>query len=204
VTAAARKPSRKGADQRDRLMAAAIEAIAENGPDRVTVRDIASRAGISPSHVLYYFGRRDQILIETLRWSEAELAARRHAELRRFRAPARALRRFVELYLPAAAVDLRWNLWHQVIARPPAQPETVAMIRALEQGWVDDLAALVKDGQRKGVFGPVEPESFALRALLIMDGVASAIVLGVPGRTPSWGADLVESALLAELGVRRR
>jgi len=191
----------KGSDQRNRVLAAAIETIAERGPDRVTVRDIASRAGISPSHVLYYFGRRDRILVETLRWSEEELAERRHTELARMRSPVKALHRFVKLYLPVDSVDLRWNLWNQVIARPPTDPETVAMVGALEQHWVDDLVLLLKQGQEAGVFTVDDPAPFALQTRLLMDGVASDIVLGVQGRTSTWGLRFVLSALERDLGV---
>lgn len=191
----------KGADQRARVLDAAIQSIAEQGPERVTVRNIASRAGISPSHVLYYFGSRDQILVETLRWSEEELAERRRTELARFRAPARALRRFVELYLPDGPQDLRWNLWHQVIARPPTSTATAELIGALEQGWVDDLAELVAEGQRQGAFKPVDPQPFALRARLLMDGVAGDIALGLAGRTRAWGVNFVQTTVLEWLDV---
>lgn len=194
----------KGADQRARLLKAALDAIAEQGPDAVTVRDIAARAGISPSHVLYYFGSRDQILVETLRWSEEDLADKRRAELARLRAPSRALRRFIELYLPANALDVRWNLWHQVIARPPSDAATLALIGELEQGWVDDLAALVRDGQQRGTFGPVDAESFALRARLLMDGAAGDIVLDLPDRSRTWAVGFVDSTLQGELAVHDR
>lgn len=200
---AARKIGRKGSEQRDRVLAAAIEAIAERGPDRVTVRNIASRAGISPSHVLYYFGRRDRILIETLRWSEEELTQRRRAELGRLRSPRKALRRFVALYLPVGAVDLRWNLWNQLVARPPTDLETVALVAAMEREWVDDLVEIVRNGQRSGVFAASDPEAFALHARLLMDGVANEIVLGLSGRGAAWGIAFVTSALERELGVQR-
>jgi AcrR family transcriptional regulator len=200
---AVRKLGAKGSEQRDRVLAAAIEAIAERGPDRVTVRDIASRAGISPSHVLYYFGRRDRILIETLRWSEADLTQRRRAELGRLRSPLKALRRFVALYLPVDAVDLRWNLWNQLVARPPTDPETLAMVGALEREWVDDLVELVRNGRETGAFSVSDPEAFALHARLLMDGVANDIVLGLPGRSASWGVAFVSSALESDLGVQR-
>jgi len=203
TTNTVRTPGAKGSDQRDRVLAAAIEAIAERGPDRVTVRDIAARAGISPSHVLYYFGRRDRILIETLRWSEEELKKRRRSELGRLHSPMKALRRFVALYLPVDAVDLRWNLWNQMSARPPTDPETLAMVGALEQEWVDDLVELIRDGNQRGEFAVSDPETFALRARLLMDGVASDILLGLPGRSSSWGVAFVNSALERESGVRR-
>jgi AcrR family transcriptional regulator len=193
----------KGSEQRDRVLAAAVEAIAERGPDRVTVRDIASRAGISPSHVLYYFGRRDRILVETLRWSEEELTQRRRAELGRLRSPLKALRGFVALYLPVDAVDLRWNLWNQLVARPPSDPETVAMVGAMEREWIEDLVELVRKGCDAGVFAVSDPEAFALHARLLMDGVANDIILGLSGRSAAWGVAFVTSALERELGVQR-
>ena len=76
------------------------------------------------------------------------------------------------------------------------------MVGALEQGWVDDLATLVRRGQDLGVFGTADPDSVALRARLLMDGVASDIVLGLPGRNADWGIRLVTQALGVELGVR--
>jgi len=203
VTDTVRLVGAKGSDQRDRVLAAAIDAIAERGPDRVTVRDIASRAGISPSHVLYYFGRRDRILIETLRWSEEELTTRRRAELGRLRSPWRGVRRFIEPYLPVDAVDTRWNLWNQVIARPPTDPDTLALVAALEQEWVDDLARLVAAGVDDGSFTSVEPAPFALQARLLMDGVASDVVLGLPERSTKWGVGLVTRTFAAQLGVHR-
>jgi AcrR family transcriptional regulator len=193
----------KGSERRDRVLAAAIEAIAERGPDRVTVRDIASRAGISPSHVLYYFGRRDRILVETLRWSEEELTQRRRAELGRLRSPLKLLRAFVALYLPVDAVDLRWNLWNQLVARPPSDPETVAMVGAMEREWVTDLVELVRNGCDAGAFAVSDPEAFALYARLLMDGVANDITLGLSGRSAAWGVAFVTSALERELGVQR-
>ncbi|MEO8329723.1 MAG: TetR/AcrR family transcriptional regulator [Candidatus Nanopelagicales bacterium] len=199
-----RTVSSKGSDQRDRVLAAAVDAIAEHGPDRVTVRDIAARAAISPSHVLYYFGRRDRILIETLRWSEEELAVRRHAQLRRARSPWKAMVRFVTLYLPTSADDTRWNLWNQVIARPPTDPETIALVGALEQVWVDDLAALIVSGIADGSFKPVDAPAVALQTRLLMDGVASDIVLGLPDRSVRWGTQTVTSALAEQLGVHQR
>jgi AcrR family transcriptional regulator len=203
MSAPALPSSGKGVDQRARVLRAAIEAIAERGPERVTIRDIAARADISPSHVMYYFGRRDRILVETLRWSEEELSVRRRSELGPLRSPAKALRRFVRLYLPTATEDLRWNLWHQIIARPPTDAQTLTLVAALEQEWVDDLDVLVREGADAGEFAVDDPAEFALRARLLMDGVASDIVLGLPGRTPTWGVGLVTAALEKELGVRR-
>ena len=193
----------KGSDQRDRVLAAAVDAIAEHGPHRVTIRDIGARAGISPSHVLYYFGKRENILMETLRWSEGELSTRRTQELGAAGSVAQKLDRFVELYLPVDARDVRWNLWNQVIAAPPRTPETDQLIADLEQLWVDDLEGILSEGIAAREFRSVEVSELALRARLLMDGVASEVVLGLPGRTAGWAVDYIRAWMADEVGMDR-
>ena len=68
------------ADQRRaRVLEATIAAIADVGVDALRMTDISERAGMTPGHILYYFGNKDRILIETLRWSEHDLAESRRA-----------------------------------------------------------------------------------------------------------------------------
>ena len=191
----------KGADQRDRVLAAAVDAIAERGPHRVTVRDIASRAGISPSHVLYYFGKRENILMETLCWSESALSTQRAGELASAESATQKLVRFIELYLPVDARDVRWNLWNQVIAAPPRTPPTDQLVAEMEQVWVDDLQHVLSEGIAAGEFRSVDVPELALRARLLMDGVASEVILGLPGRTAEWGVSYVRGWIADELGV---
>jgi len=191
----------KGADQRDRVLAAAVDAIAERGPHRVTVRDIASRAGISPSHVLYYFGKRENILMETLCWSESVLSTQRAGELASAESATQKLVRFIELYLPVDARDVRWNLWNQVIAAPPRTPPTDQLVAEMEQVWVDDLQHVLSEGTATGEFRSVDVPELALRARLLMDGVASEVILGLPGRTAEWGVSYVRGWLAHELDV---
>lgn len=62
----------KGNKQRRRVYAEAMRAIAELGPERVTMRVLGARLGMSPGHILYFFGSKDRLLLETLRWSEED------------------------------------------------------------------------------------------------------------------------------------
>ena len=94
-------------DRRTQVLLAAVEAFAERGANGVRLKDISDRVGMSPGHILYYFGRKDRVLLETLRWSENELAERRREELGRMRAPWRAVCHFVDLYLPVSAQSER-------------------------------------------------------------------------------------------------
>lgn len=56
-------------DTRDRLIASAVELMAEHGSvDKVTLRSVASGAGVSPTAVYRHFSDHDALLGETTRW----------------------------------------------------------------------------------------------------------------------------------------
>ncbi|GGS69434.1 transcriptional regulator [Planobispora rosea] len=186
---------------RAHVLRAALLAIDEVGPERVRVRDIAERAGMSSGHVMYYFGKRDRILVSTLLLSEDELAERRTAELASVAGPREAVGRFVELYLPVSATDVRWRLWAQVIARPPTDAQTLTRIAGFTGTWVRELAGIVTRGIGEGVFRPIgDAEDHATRMCRIMDSLANDVLLGLPGCDAAWARDQAVRAILRELG----
>jgi AcrR family transcriptional regulator len=170
------------ADQRRaRVLEATIAAIADVGVDALRMTDISERAGMTPGHILYYFGNKDRILIESLRWSEHDLAeGRRSAPARR--GACRRLRALVDDYLPQGTADARWNLWMQVGIHPPDDHETRELLEQLNDLWRADLIGLVRDGIDEGVFA--EPslgrEEFARRALWFLDGLSMSLLNGSP------------------------
>ncbi len=179
---------RAGADdQRERVMEAAMLEIVERGLDAVSMRDIARRAGMSPGHILYYFGSKDVLLLEVLRWSEADLSRSRRVALASTRGRDGAIRRFCELYLPADQHDPRWHLWIQLQARPPRDEASLDVLLDLLQGWIVDLTAIV--GER----------SLAERACSLMDGLAMEMLLGLPGRTRARALRISQDAIRREL-----
>jgi AcrR family transcriptional regulator len=173
----------RGDQQRRRAIEAAIAAIAEVGVDALRMTDIAKRAGMTPGHILYYFDRKDRILVEALSWSEHDLAEKRRRALARDGSPRDRVRRFVDRYLPKGTADPRWNLWLQVGSRPPEDAETVTLFEELIDLWRDDLVELVREGVAQGVF--VEPElglaEFARRGCWLLDGISLSLLSGSPG-----------------------
>jgi AcrR family transcriptional regulator len=187
-------------DVRAHVLRAALLAIDEVGPDRLRVRDIAERAGMSSGHVMYYFGKRDRILVSTLLLSEDELAERRTAELATVADPREAVGRLVELYLPTGAGDVRWRLWAQIVARPPQEEETLARIAGFTGAWARELARIVVQGVGEGLFRPVDdPEEQAMRMCRIMDSLASDVLLGLPGCDSGWAHEQAMRAIRREL-----
>src|ERR1700712_2097747 len=65
------KPTEVIADQRrEQMLAAAAELIAQRGFGETRITDVATRVGASPALVIYYFGTKDRLLTEALRYSE--------------------------------------------------------------------------------------------------------------------------------------
>ncbi|NGN94839.1 TetR family transcriptional regulator [Nocardioides sp. KC13] len=163
---------------REQVLATTLEMVAEEGLAKVTMASLAARLGTSGGHLLYYFGTRNGLLLETLRWSENEYAAQRAPILEKVEKDRSggvdALLSFVDVYLALDERDPRWLLWLELWARAPYDAELAAAQRAMDDEWHADLvrllaAALPEVPDREAV-------SERLRAM--WDGFSIGIVTG--------------------------
>lgn len=169
---------RDGQVARDRMLDEAMTAIAEHGLAALTMSALADRLGTSGGHILYYFGSKDRLFLEALRWSEAALTEERRALLAGRSAPARKLDRFLRLYLPTGPRDPRWMLWIELWARAGANASLRAAQEELDRGWQEDLAALLAQGVAADVFAADADADRAGELLALLDGLSTRVVLG--------------------------
>ena len=137
---------------REQVLAATLEMVAEQGLAKVTMASLAARLGTSGGHLLYYFGTRNGLLLETLRWSENEYAVQRAPVLEAAAARSEheppdteAVVAFAEVYLALGQRDPRWLLWLELWARAPYDEELAAAQRAIDDEWHADLVQLLAD-----------------------------------------------------------
>jgi AcrR family transcriptional regulator len=194
-------PNRSGATTRAKVLKAALTAIAEVGPDRVRVQDVADRAGISTGHVMYYFGNRDRILIDTLLLSETDLTEALTRRVQSASGPREAVEKLVRIYLPSGPTDVRWKLWAQLIARPPTDPETLTQFATVIDTWAQTLTTLLASAADDGALTCADPADTAYRTCRLMDGYSLEVLLGAAGRSRAWAVRSVLSALGREVGV---
>ena len=183
------QPGRRPARPREEVFAAAMTAIAEHGLAALTMAGLGRQVGMSAGHLLYYFGSKDQLLLETLRWSETQLGERRRAALD---APAPAGRRladYIHLYLPTGAGDPRWTLWIEVWGRSLADERMRIGQAEIEAAWRADLVALLEQGIAAGEFRAVAPERFAVRLSALLDGFGTPVAVGLPGTDRAFALD---------------
>ncbi|MEU6017012.1 TetR/AcrR family transcriptional regulator [Streptomyces sp. NPDC047515] len=196
MTTTARR--RDGHLARERMLEEAMAAIAEDGLARLTMSALARRLGTSGGHILYYFGSKDLLLLEALRWSENALTDERRALLTRRVGIERKLELFLELYLPRGPRDPRWTLWIELWARTASNEPLRQAQAEIDRGWQDDLESLLAKGVRKGRFvADLDTKTRALELLALLDGLSTRVVLG------QGGADR-DSALRMAMSVTAR
>ncbi|POX57253.1 TetR family transcriptional regulator [Streptomyces sp. Ru71] len=164
----------------------AMRAIAEHGLAELTMSGLAERLGTSGGHILYYFGTKDRLLLEALRWSEDRLTEERRALLSRRTTVNRRLDAFLELYLPEGPRDSRWMLWVELWARAAGNGELTKAQEEFDQAWQEDLERLlVRGGCARGRFALPEDEvpAVADELLALLDGLSTRVVLGLRGTT---------------------
>ncbi|MFB0629988.1 TetR/AcrR family transcriptional regulator [Streptomyces sp. AB3(2024)] len=186
---------RDGRIAQERMLEEAMAAIAEDGLATLTMSALAERLGTSGGHILYYFGSKDRLLLEALRWSEEQLAEERRALLGRRVTASRKLDLFLELYLPEGPRDPRWTLWIELWARTASNEPLKAAQEEIDEGWQRDLEALLAKGVDQGRFAPLDVPARASELLALLDGLSTRVVLGQRGADRDRALERARSAV---------
>jgi AcrR family transcriptional regulator len=148
--------------------------IVERGLDQLRLSEIARMTGMSTGHVLYYFGTKDRILIETLQWAEEDLAVRRREAIAAAAPGWEQLRVYVDHYLPRSVDDPVWALWVEIWARRH-RDKHIPRLRSTAAGWERDLKVILRRGRRAGAFTGGDG-TFVTRLDALMNGFAVQIL----------------------------
>ncbi len=172
----------QAAPPREEVFAAAMDTVAERGLDGLTMAGLGRQVGMSSGHLLYYFRTKDELLLQTLEWSEGRLGAERGALLSGPGSSRERLDGYVEVYVPDGPRDPHWTLWLEVWNRSQnADEDARARQAAIEGAWHRDLVAILAEGVSRGEFRPVDPDRFATRMRALLDGYSVHVAVGLPG-----------------------
>ena len=180
------------------MLAAALDVLRERPLGDVQLQEIAARAGMSPGHVLYHFGSKDEILVAAFIWSEEEIA--RERELSVPLGFAERVARWVALYLPRDRDDPTWKLWLAIWMRAADDPELRLAARGFGDRWLRDLRDVVEAGIATGMFVGDDPRALVNRAHSLMVGLSFGVLVGWHDREEALRVAL--SWLGTELGCR--
>jgi AcrR family transcriptional regulator len=169
--------------RRDQMLAAASTLIAERGFHDTRIADVAKRVGASPALVIYYFGTKDSLLTEALRWSERSFYAATEDMLRSTDKLHDRLEILVEWTLVAdKQQDLTgdWGLWFDLWAQAFRHPEVKKDRAALDAQWRTLIARIVQDAVDTGEIEDVDVAEFAIMWGSLLDGLVVQVALDDP------------------------
>ena len=190
--------------RRDQMLVAASHLIAERGFADTRIADVAERVGASPALVIYYFGTKDSLLTEALRWSERSFYAAAEEMLK----STEKLRDRLEVLLdwnlmadkqPDVAGD--WGLWFDLWAQAFRHPEVKKDRADLDAQWRDLIARIVQDGIDHGEIQKVDVHEFAVMWSSLLDGLVIQVSLDDPVVTPSLARRIALELADKELGL---
>src|SRR6187551_239923 len=169
--------------RRDQMLAAAATLIAERGFSDTRIADVAERVGASPALVIYYFGTKDSLLTEALRWSERSW----YAEAEEMLQSTEKLRDRLEVLSEWTLVadkqqDLTgdWGLWFDLWAQAFRHPEVKKDRAELDAQWRDLITRVVQEAVDKGEIEKIDVRHFAIMWGSLLDGLVVQVALDDP------------------------
>jgi AcrR family transcriptional regulator len=179
--------------RRIEMLRAAAELICERGFGDTRIADVAKRAGVSSALVIYYFGTRDRLLVDALRYSEEsfyEAAEKMLAEIPSVHERLSLLVQWtcvpeIDHEIPGA-----WGLWFDLWAQAFRHDEVKAGRAELDARWRTMIIDAIKSEE---VDSGVDAKMFALEFSALLDGLSIQVALEDPE---------VDSAIAYDIAMR--
>ena len=201
----AKAPNEAVADvRRDQMVAAAAQLIAERGFAETRIADVASRVGASPALVIYYFGTKDSLLTEALRWSEKEFYASAEAMLQQTPSLTARLESLVTMCIPLlehGEIPADWGLWFDLWAQAFRNPQVKQDRVLLDDQWRAVITRVVSDGVASGEIPEVDVQWFTIMWSALLDGLVVQVALDDPLVTGARAQQVALDVARKELGI---
>jgi AcrR family transcriptional regulator len=174
--------SKNQAARREQLMVAARQVLLERGAVGLRVKDVAERAGLAPSSVLYYYPDIGDLLLDVARGAMERYAEERAAAVREVEGAVPRLRLAIGLGIPTGPEDEGSRLLYEIDALTGASPAFKVLSAAFFDRQVHLYESLIEAGAASGELEPGAAPATIARGLVAMeDGLGLQVVLGHSG-----------------------
>jgi AcrR family transcriptional regulator len=166
--------------RRIEMLRAAAELICERGFGDTRIADVAKRAGVSSALVIYYFGTRDRLLVDALRYSEEsgyEAMEQKLADISSLRERLSLLIKWTCVPEADDEIPGAWGLWFDLWAQAFRHDEVKAGRVELDARWRAMIADAVKSANADT---DVDIRTFALEFSALLDGLSIQVALDDP------------------------
>ena len=193
--------------RRDQMLAAAATLIAERGFSETRIADVAERVGASPALVIYYFGTKDNLLTEALRWSERFFYSATEEMLRSTTSLRARLETLVDwVIVPDKQTELTgdWGLWFDLWAQAFRHPEVKKDRAELDAQWRDLIARVIQGGVDAGEIETIDVDTSRSCGASLLDGLVVQVALDDPVVTGTRARQVALDVAFKELGLEPR
>jgi AcrR family transcriptional regulator len=168
--------------RREQLAQAGRQVLLERGAVGLRVKDIAERAGIAPSSVLYYYPRIEDLLLEVSRDAIDRYAESRSRQVRQLDDPTQQLRLAIHLGVPTGPDDDESRLLYELDALTGTSPAFAMMTTSFFDRQALLYEYVLESGARQGRFELAQPAETIARGLVgLEDGLGLQVVIQHPG-----------------------
>ena len=200
MTSGLRRPRRRlDAVRRPQILATATELVREKGLWSVRISDVAKRAEMSPTSVVYYFGTKDELFAEAIARADDMFYEPVMEELRQLDT---ACERLAWLIVRSSTSD--WLLWIDLWVYARHHPDTAVAQRTFHRRWRGAIEDVVRQGADAGEWEVDDPSGVAQRLSALTDGLAVHMVLGDADHAPERYITMSLTAAALELGCERQ
>lgn len=166
------------------ILEAAIALVAENGSDKVRLRDISTSTGLSIGTLQHYFATRDNLL-------EAAFLEHHERVINSFTAagasdrdPWQRICRMIDDFCRPESIAHRSKVWIEMVAQARREPAILEAASRAYETWRTVFESAIRDGIDLGQFQPVVSVEDATSAFLAaVDGYEIVFTLGIGNTT---------------------
>lgn len=190
------------AETRDAILNAACEIIAEEGFEKIRMRMVAERAGVSTAALHYHFDNREKLFAEALRYSFEHTGRDVYHHPSETDTATKRLARIITASLPTTeSLRREWamyqELWCRANREPQARSVAIELNRA-QQGWIEETLA---DGIALGEFKRCDTVALAGLISSLCDGFGVQLMFGNPALSIDSARSAIWSQAAAVLGI---
>ena len=136
--------------QREKFAQAAMRLIARHGLEGVTMRAVATEAGLSYGSLFHYFASKDELLMHAV----SHLMSLQTQRFNDYSNQFSGLKALEHLLCDDAIINESsrdsWMVWHTFLYQAAVQTSFADMHAGLIDGWLARITSLLKDAKRTG------------------------------------------------------
>jgi AcrR family transcriptional regulator len=154
-----------------RLVRGTYRAMAQIGTQQLSLRAIAKQLDVSPALLVYHFGSKDNLLVETMHWALAGSVRRIQRRIAGIEDPHEALAAILDAVFVGPRENRDFYLIYMDLLQYAVRHESFSELAALLHRHItDSYAAVIRQGVQTGVFDVDDVELAARQVRAIVEG----------------------------------